>query len=129
MLLAIDTSTQTMGIALYNEPTVIGEMMWVTASHHTVELAPAVEDLLRHCSVQVMDLQAIAVALGPGSFTSLRIGLALAKGMSLSLHIPVIGIPILITWLKPNHLLKTPCWCFYQQDGRGWLCNDSHLTV
>jgi len=93
MLLAIDTSTQTMGIALYNEPTVVGEMMWVTASHHTVELAPAVEDLLRHCSVQAMELQAIAVALGPGSFTSLRIGLALAKGMALSLHIPVVGIP------------------------------------
>lgn len=93
MLLAIDTSTQTMGLALYNEPAVVGEMVWRSASHHTVELAPAVEELLRRCSTQAVDLQAVAVALGPGSFTSLRIGLALAKGMSLSLHIPVIGIP------------------------------------
>lgn len=108
MLLAIDTSTQTMGIALYNEPTVTGEMMWVTASHHTVELAPAVEDLLRHCSVQALDLQAIAVALGPGSFTSLRIGLALAKGMALSMHLPLIGIPTFDYMAEAQPLSENP---------------------
>jgi tRNA threonylcarbamoyladenosine biosynthesis protein TsaB len=93
MLLALDTSTLTMGIALYDDPVVIGEMMWRTASHHTVELAPAVSDLLHRCSLATSDVKAVAVALGPGSFTSLRIGLAFAKGLSLSLSIPVIGIP------------------------------------
>lgn len=92
MLLAIDTSTPTMGIALYNDPMVVGEMIWKSGSHHTVELAPAVEEILRRSSVETIDLQAVGVALGPGSFTSLRIGLALAKGLALSLHIPVIGI-------------------------------------
>ena len=93
MLLALDTSTLTCAVALYEEPVVIGEMMWRTASHHTVELAPAIADLLRRCSATPSDLKAIAVALGPGSFTSLRISLALAKGLALSLSIPVIGIP------------------------------------
>lgn len=93
MLLAIDTSTQTMEIALYSDPLVAGEMIWRTPGHYTIELAPAVEELLQRCSVQVLDLQAVAVALGPGSFTSLRIGLALAKGLALSLRIPIIGIP------------------------------------
>lgn len=93
MLLALDTSTQTIGIALYEEPVIFGEMMWRTASHHTIELAPAVADLMKRCGVKPADLKAVAVALGPGSFTSLRIGLALAKGLALSLSIPIIGIP------------------------------------
>lgn len=93
MLLAMDTSTLTCGIAIYDDPLIIGEMQWRTANHHTVELAPAVNDLLRRCSLQPSDLKAIAVALGPGSFTSLRISLALAKGLALSLRIPLIGIP------------------------------------
>ena len=93
MLLAVDTSTQTIGIALYDGAQVAGEMHWQTNTHHTVELAPAVEDLMVHCSVKPDDLKVIACALGPGSFTSLRIGLAFAKGLALSLKIPMLGIP------------------------------------
>lgn len=95
MLLAVDTSTQTIGLALYEDAQVAGEMLWQTKTHHTVELAPAVDELLKRCSVKPTDLHAIACGLGPGSFTSLRIGLALAKGMALSLKIPLLGIPTL----------------------------------
>mgnify|MGYP005817515547 CR=1 FL=1 len=93
MLLAIDTSTLTCGIALFDDPLLLGEMMWRTANHHTVELAPAVSDLLRRCSRPATELKAIGVALGPGSFTSLRVGMAFAKGLALSLSLPIIGIP------------------------------------
>ena len=93
MLLALDTSTQNTGIALYDYPVIVGELTWRTANHHTVELAPAVMDLMRRCMVKPAELKAIAVALGPGSFTSLRIGLALAKGLALALNLPIIGIP------------------------------------
>lgn len=93
MLLALDTSTQTCGIALYDDPVVIGEMMWRSSNHHTVELAPAVAELLKRCALTPSDLKCLAVALGPGSFTSLRISLAFAKGLALSLSIPIIGIP------------------------------------
>ncbi len=93
MLLALDTSTLTSGIALYEDPVLIGEMTWRTASHHTVELAPAVADLMRRCAVKPAELTAVAIALGPGSFTSLRIGLAFAKGLALSQNMPIIGIP------------------------------------
>lgn len=105
MLLALDTSTQTMGIALYTEGQVVAEMSWRTASHHTVELAPAILELSQRSAVKPNDLQALAVALGPGSFTSLRIGLALAKGMALALHLPVVGIPtfdFLVRSLPPS---------------------------
>lgn len=95
MLLAIDTSTTWIGLALYDGVRVLGEMTWQSKSHHTVELSPGVQELMNRCGVQFADLQVIGVAVGPGSFTSLRIGLALAKGISLALHIPVVGIPTL----------------------------------
>lgn len=95
MLLAVDTSTQFMGLALYDGSQVLAETTWQTHSHHTVELAPAVEELFSRCNVHPSDLTVLAVALGPGSFTSLRIGLAVIKGLALAQHLPVIGIPTL----------------------------------
>jgi len=95
MLLAIDTSTQRVGLALYDGVQVVGEMIWQTKNHHTVEIAPAVQDLLKRCGVATTDLTALGVALGPGSFTSLRIGLAIAKGLALALHLPAVGVPTL----------------------------------
>jgi tRNA threonylcarbamoyladenosine biosynthesis protein TsaB len=93
MLLAVDTSTRWIGIALYAENQVLGEMLWQTNTHHSVELAPSIASLLKHCEVVPAQIKALGVALGPGSFTSLRIGLAVVKGLALGLHIPVIGVP------------------------------------
>ncbi len=95
MLLALDTSTQWIGLALYDGTQVLGEEVWQTHHHHTVEIAPAIQRLLGRCAVLPAALEGIGVALGPGSFTSLRIGLAVAKGMALALHLPVVGIPSL----------------------------------
>lgn len=95
MLLAIDTSTRSMGVALYEEPRVLSEVTWVSGFYHTVELAPLVQTSMEKLGVKPDDLTAVAVATGPGSFTGLRIGLAYAKGMYLSLGIPIIGIPTL----------------------------------
>lgn len=95
MLLAVDTSTSWIGLALYDGVHVLGEMTWQSKAHHTVELSPGVNELLRRCGVRPNDLQALGVAVGPGSFTSLRIGLAMVKGMALALRIPVVGIPTL----------------------------------
>lgn len=95
MLLAVDTSTAWISLALYDGATVLGEMTWQSKSHHTVELSPGVQELMNRCGIASANLQSIGVALGPGSFTSLRIGLALAKGMALALRIPVIGVPTL----------------------------------
>jgi tRNA threonylcarbamoyladenosine biosynthesis protein TsaB len=95
MLLAVDTSTQWMGLALYDGSQVLGESAWKTSSHHTVELAPALDDLLHRTGIAPADLRALGVARGPGSFTSLRIGLALIKGLALALRLPVVGVPSL----------------------------------
>ena len=95
MILAIDTSTQWMGISLFDGCLILYEKVWKTNRRHTVELSPAIANALLDTGREKKDLKGVAVALGPGSFTSLRIGLAVAKGFSLSLHIPLIGIPSL----------------------------------
>jgi tRNA threonylcarbamoyladenosine biosynthesis protein TsaB len=95
MILALDTSTHTMGLALFDGVQVVSEAVWVSRNHHTVELAPAVAETLARAGVKVPELGAIIVATGPGSFTGLRIGLALAKGMALMHQIPLVGIPTL----------------------------------
>lgn len=92
MLLAVDTSTQWMGLALYNGAEVIAEHTWRSQGHHTVELAPAIEWMMSHAQVKPQDLRVLAVALGPGSFTGLRIGLAVVKGIALAQDLPIVGV-------------------------------------
>ncbi len=95
MLLALDTSTRMVGIALYDGTQVLCETLWTSQNYHTVELAPAIADMLAKCDVPAEQLSSVAVALGPGSFTGLRIGLSLAKGLVYVHHIPIIGVPSL----------------------------------
>ncbi len=120
MLLAVDTSTQWMGLALYDGVQVPGEMLWRTHSHHTVELAPALEDLFARTGTQPADLEALGVAIGPGSFTSLRIGLALIKGLALALHLPVVGVPTLDVLMASQPLQNIPAAALLEV-GRGRL--------
>lgn len=95
ILLAIDTSTRAVGLALYDGVQVLSESSWSSMDYHTVELAPAVAEALNKANITYEALGALAVALGPGSFTGLRIGMALAKGLALVRHLPIIGIPTL----------------------------------
>jgi len=95
MLLVIDTSTAQVGLALYDGTQVAAELFWHSQAHHTQQLAPGIAEILAHSGTRMDDIQALGVALGPGSFTSLRVGLALVKGLALARHLPVIGIPTL----------------------------------
>ena len=95
ILLAIDTSTRMVSLALYDGVQVLSESSWTSTDYHTVELAPAVAEAFGKANLTANDLNVLAVALGPGSFTGLRIGMALAKGLALARHLPMIGIPTL----------------------------------
>ena len=92
MLLAIDTSTAQVGLALYDGMQILGEMTWTTRQHHTTELAPAIAGLLSRSDASMEMVDALGVAIGPGSFTSLRVGLSLVKGIALARHLPLVGI-------------------------------------
>ncbi len=93
MLLAIDSATNTVGIGLRNDHRILAEHTWHSNVHHTVDLAPEVALLLKREQVPVTALTGLAVASGPGSYTGLRIGMALAKGMALAHKLPLVGIP------------------------------------
>lgn len=92
MLLAVDTSTPQIGLALYNGHKVVAEQNWFSNQMHTVELAPAVIQLLVRCGSSIEDIEGIGVAIGPGSFTSLRVGISFVKGLAFSRNIPIAGI-------------------------------------
>jgi tRNA threonylcarbamoyladenosine biosynthesis protein TsaB len=96
MLLAIDTSTRSISLAIHDGRQVLAETTWLTPDYHTVALAPRVADLLQVAGVaSAAGLRAVAVALGPGTFTGLRAGIALAKGLALAGPVPLLGVPSL----------------------------------
>jgi len=119
-VLAIDTATKTIGLALYNGIQVLGESVWNSQNHHTIELAPAIIDILTKSGLGVPDIGAIVISLGPGSFTGLRIGMGLAKGLSLANRTPLIGIPTLDSLAAAQPLQDMPLAAVLQA-GRGRL--------
>jgi tRNA threonylcarbamoyladenosine biosynthesis protein TsaB len=95
MLLAIDTATSWTGLALHDGEVVVAEWGWRARNTQTVALAPAIQQMLSQAAATPADLQAVAVALGPGSYTGLRVGLGLAKGIALANQLPLVGVPTL----------------------------------
>ncbi|HEX7065406.1 MAG TPA: tRNA (adenosine(37)-N6)-threonylcarbamoyltransferase complex dimerization subunit type 1 TsaB [Bacillales bacterium] len=91
-ILAIDTSNQVMGVAVSDGQVILGEMITNMKKNHSVRVMPAVQLLLREVRLKPKDLDRIAVAHGPGSYTGVRIGVTIAKTMAWSLGIPVVGI-------------------------------------
>ena len=101
MLLTIDTSTRNAGVALARDSQVISARCWRSTVNHTAELMPAVAHLLESASLSVNDLEGIAVALGPGGFSALRVGMSVAKGLALATGKPLVGISTLDAEAQP----------------------------
>lgn len=92
MLLAIDTSTSVTGLALHDASGPRAEAAWESGRNHTSQLLPQLDMLLRHIGAERGDLRALAVALGPGSWSGLRVGMSVAKGMALAGGLPLVGV-------------------------------------
>lgn len=120
MILAVDTSTPQIGVALYDGARVLAEHLWVSPARHTVELAPMIEKMLQQTGLTVAELHALGVAIGPGSFTSLRVGLSFVKGLAMGRNLPLIGIPTLDVVAAPAALDSRPLACLLPA-GRGRL--------
>jgi tRNA threonylcarbamoyladenosine biosynthesis protein TsaB len=100
MLLALDTATRWISLALHDGQDVTAEATWQAGSYHTVELAPQVALLMRRAGIAPVQLKGIAVAIGPGSYTGLRIGLAFAKGLCFAQSLPLVGVPTLDSLMR-----------------------------
>ena len=95
MLLALDTATQALAIALHDGQQVLVEQVLTGTRFQTEHLAPEVALSLRRLGLTARSLTAVAVASGPGSYTGLRVGMALAKGIALAHNLPLAGVPTL----------------------------------
>jgi len=96
-VLAMDTSTLVMGVAVLNEDRLLGEVLTNQKKNHSVRLMPTVERLLAELDVTMRDLRLIAVGMGPGSYTGVRIGVTTAKMMAWALDVPLVGVSTLLT--------------------------------
>ena len=92
MLLAVDTSTRYAGVALGADIRVVASRSWYSGVNHTVELMPAIAQILRDHGIGVNDLDGVAIALGPGGFSSLRVGMGVVKGLALTSGKPVAAV-------------------------------------
>jgi tRNA threonylcarbamoyladenosine biosynthesis protein TsaB len=93
--MAVETSTLVGGVALLEGERVIGEYLLDVRITHSERLMPAIDRLLRDASWTTASLEGLAVAVGPGSFTGLRIGLSTVKGLAWALGVPVAPVPTL----------------------------------
>ena len=91
-VLAIDTSTNVLGVAVANEKGIVGEQITFTKRNHSVRAMPSIEAILKECGLKPKDLDKIVVAKGPGSYTGVRIGVTIAKTLAWSLGIPLSGV-------------------------------------
>jgi tRNA threonylcarbamoyladenosine biosynthesis protein TsaB len=94
-ILAIETSTPVVSVAVEEDETITGEVAVQTTQGHMETLLPLLDQLLSRLQLSVRDIDAFAVGAGPGSFTSLRIGMATAKALAHSLGKPLYGVPTL----------------------------------
>ena len=95
LLLAFESSAKAASVALLKDGALLGEYFQNSGQTHSRTLLKMAEDLLRNCDLTVSDLDAVAVANGPGSFTGLRIGIAAAKGIAWGREIPCVGVSTL----------------------------------
>ncbi|WP_100397761.1 tRNA (adenosine(37)-N6)-threonylcarbamoyltransferase complex dimerization subunit type 1 TsaB [Bacillus sp. FJAT-44742] len=91
-ILSIDTTTYTLGVGVSAEGEIKGEVITNLKKNHSIRLMPAIDYLLKEASIKTNELDRIAVAKGPGSYTGVRIGVTTAKSMAWALHIPVVGV-------------------------------------
>ncbi len=105
ILLALETATETCGAALLDDGSVVAAADLHRPRIHAERLTPLVEDLLQHADVERTALDTVAVSMGPGSYTGLRIGVSTAKGWALAADADLVGVPTLAAYaaqLRPT---------------------------
>ena len=117
MMLAIDTSTEMTGLSLYDGNRV-SELVWHSGRNQSSVLLQQIEHLLLINRTELSQLTSIAVALGPGTFNGLRVGLSTAKGLGYGRSIPVFGVDTLEVTAYPHLGANQPIRAFVPA-GRG----------
>jgi tRNA threonylcarbamoyladenosine biosynthesis protein TsaB len=128
VLLAIDTATTSISIALYDGQ-IRSEYTWLSDRNHNTELIPKIDALLVTAKVHINNLKAVAVTIGPGSFTGVRVGVTTAKTVSYSLGLPVIGVGTLEVAAYPHFQCQEVAIRPLVEAGRGRYCTCTYMRV
>ena len=103
MIIAIDAASTDLSVALADpDGTLIAEDAWSSAQRQSAELLPRLLALLAGAGSPLAAATALAVGTGPGSFTGLRVAMALTKGLAMGLTRPAVGVPSLLAWLDAD---------------------------
>ena len=103
MIIAIDGASTDLSLAVIEpDGTLVGEDAWSSTQRQSAELLPHLVALLARSERALRETTAVAVGTGPGSFTGLRVAMALAKGLAVGLHVPIFGVPSLAAWLDAD---------------------------
>ena len=94
-VLGVDTSTSYGSLGIIDDDAVVAEYALLRDETHSTRLVPAIQALLKEARLDLNEIDGMAVSLGPGSFTGLRVGLSAVKGLALAAERPVVGIPTL----------------------------------
>ena len=92
MILGIETSSAIASVAVGNDKEIRSELIVQAGLTHSEQLVPHIETVLTTGKVKKSDITGIAVTIGPGSFTGLRIGLGTAKALAYAWNVPVVGV-------------------------------------
>ncbi|MBI3598413.1 MAG: tRNA (adenosine(37)-N6)-threonylcarbamoyltransferase complex dimerization subunit type 1 TsaB [Nitrospirae bacterium] len=106
-ILGIETATRFASVAFIDETRLVAEYRIALGMRHAERLLPLIDSMLREAHVSLSDLHAIAVSIGPGSFTGLRVGLATAKGLAIGCGLPLVPVPTLEAMALPFCHSKT----------------------
>lgn len=96
VILAVDTSTEACSVALLCDGKISSDFV-ISQREHTQKVLPMIDNLLHAANCRLADLDAIAFGQGPGSFTGVRIGIAIAQGLAFGANKPLIGVSSLMT--------------------------------
>ena len=101
MIIAIETASTDLSVALAaGDGGLIAQDAWSSPRRQEHAVLPRLLALIEQSGRSLADVSAVAVGIGPGSFTGLRVSMSLAKGIALALRLPVVGIPSLEAWLE-----------------------------
>jgi tRNA threonylcarbamoyladenosine biosynthesis protein TsaB len=109
MILGIETATPVLSVALVDEGSVLFSALVGKKNCHDELLVPLIDAMMKQVGRDMKELEGVAVSAGPGSFTGLRIGMAAAKGIVMSLDIPLVAIPTFdaMAWRMARRIPET----------------------
>ena len=107
-LLAVDTSTSSCSVAVLEDERLLAEVIYTAGNTHSRHLLSIINQILDICSFKFLDINGICFTQGPGTFTGLRIGISMVKGLAAATRVPVVGVSSLAALIFPLSLVERP---------------------